>query len=94
MRYEWPDNARELSHRIQRAMVACTGSLLEVEAVPSKVEWTENRERQYVRALLKSTNGVIGGPHGAAVLYGYGLRPRVPRSVLKWFRAMGSPNCA
>ena len=94
MRYGWPGNVRELSHRIQRAVVACTGSLLEVEPVPSKVEWTENRERQYVRALLKSTNGVIGGPHGAAVLYGYGLRPRVSRSVLKWFRAMGSPNCA
>jgi len=94
MRYGWPGNVRELSHRIQRAVVACTGSLLEVEPVPSKVEWTENRERQYVRALLKSTNGVIGGPHGAAVLYGYGLRPRVPRSVVKWFRAMGSPNCA
>jgi DNA-binding NtrC family response regulator len=94
MRYPWPGNVRELSHNIQRAVVRCTGSFLEVEPDPSKAEWTDEAERQYIRALIKSTNGVIGGPHGAAVLYGYGLRPRVPRSVLKWFRAMGSPNCA
>ena len=94
MRYPWPGNVRELSHKIQRAVVRCTGSFLEVEPDPSKAEWTDEAERQYIRALIKSTNDVIGGPHGAAVLYGYGLRPRVPRSVLKWFRAMGSPNCA
>jgi len=90
MRYTWPGNVRELSHNIQRAVVRCTGSLLEVEPDPSRAEWTDEWEREYIRALIRSTRGVIGGPHGAAVLYGYGLRPRVSKSFLEWFRAMGS----
>jgi len=90
MRYTWPGNVRELTHSIQRAVVRCTGSLLEVEPDPRKTEWTDEWERQYIRALIRSTKGVIGGPRGAAVLYGHGLRPRVSKPFREWFRAMGS----
>src|SRR5438876_391270 len=80
-RYAWPGNVRELENAIERAVILTSGLALRVPAsefptrvVPPSGDGTlEATEREAVVRTLRATNGVLGGPHGAA--------PRLPRSI-------------
>ena len=79
--YHWPGNVRELEHTIQRAVVVCQGSRIEVEDIglisSSAPAFTDREivplaeyERDYILKVLKATNWRIKGVHGAAALLG------------------------
>jgi formate hydrogenlyase transcriptional activator len=76
--YDWPGNVRELENVIERAVIVTTGSALQVpvtefrrRAVPPPVVGTlEATEREAILHTLRETNGVLGGPHGAAARLG------------------------
>ncbi len=89
--YHWPGNVRELEHALERAVIVCSGSAIQLEdlaietrstAAPAS-EWVtlEENERRYLCAVLEQTDWVIKGPHGAAVLLG--IPPSTLRSRLK-----------
>ena len=79
--YHWPGNVRELEHTIQRAVVVCQDSQIEVEALglinSGAPVFTDREivplaefERDYILKVLKATNWRIKGVHGAAALLG------------------------
>jgi formate hydrogenlyase transcriptional activator len=78
--HDWPGNVRELENVLERAVIRCTGSELEVDC-GSGFEGHEPRTRvldqsfeaaarAHILAVLKSTRGVVGGPNGAAARLG------------------------
>jgi len=79
-RYHWPGNIRELQNVIERAVILSTGRTLaaplaELKARaatpdPKTEETLQESERKHILAVLKDTNWVLGGPHGAAVRLG------------------------
>ena len=80
-RYAWPGNIRELQNLIERAVILTSGPLLRVplDDLPTRVtadadkvkpQTLEEAERAHIRAALKETRWVIGGPNGAAVRLG------------------------
>ena len=79
--YNWPGNVRELEHTIQRAVIVCQGSRIEVEDISlissSAPDFTDREivplaelERRHILNVLKATNWRIKGVHGAAALLG------------------------
>ena len=79
--HSWPGNVRELQHTIERAVVVCQGSTIEVDdlmlsgrAVPTAAEgnWMslEEMERRHIRAVLEDRDWIIAGPQGAAIVLG------------------------
>ncbi|CAG0973546.1 DNA-binding transcriptional activator HyfR [Phycisphaerales bacterium] len=85
-RYDWPGNIRELRNVLERAVILCNDSTLRVDAAdlrspdaPALVQAIslQELERQHIAAVLKQTNGAIGGPNGAARILG------VPPSTLR-----------
>jgi len=91
-RHDWPGNVRELQNVIERGVIMTTGSVLsrhnterlgregrvarfatEVERAPLTLA---DAERAHIRATLDETNGVVGGPRGAAAQLG------LPRTTL------------
>ncbi len=73
--YPWPGNVRELENIVERAMIATTSSVLDVDpnwlARPianssARAEGLQDVERQTIEAALKRSNGKIYGPGGAA----------------------------
>jgi PAS domain S-box-containing protein len=88
--YRWPGNVRELANVIERAMIVCEGSGLEVshfalvEAPRSgdtEVVRFDDVARRHVLQTLEECGGVIEGPEGAAAKLG--LKPATLRSRLK-----------
>jgi formate hydrogenlyase transcriptional activator len=79
-RYAWPGNIRELQNVIERAVILARGSVVEValphegEGPPGAIsephDTLEGVERAHILSVLDRTNGVVGGPHGAAVRLG------------------------
>ena len=78
--WHWPGNVRELENLIERAVILSRGSVLhvpltelrpvaEVEPVPNSAT-LEAAEREHILRVLRGTQGVIGGPHGAAARLG------------------------
>src|SRR4030095_4341239 len=76
--YDWPGNVRELENAIERAGILTTGPLLQVQmsefrrrdvASPSGAT-LEATEREAILRTLRETNGVLGGPRGAAAPLG------------------------
>ena len=76
---DWPGNVRELEHTIQRAVVVCRGSQIEVMDIgllnnsdsvspDREVVPYENFERRYILDVLKATRWRITGENGAATL--------------------------
>ncbi len=73
--YPWPGNVRELQNLIERSVILTDGNVL---CLPfEKFSWTmengspepitlEDAERTHICKALKCTNGIIGGPKGAA----------------------------
>jgi formate hydrogenlyase transcriptional activator len=80
--YSWPGNIRELQNVIERAVILTKGDVLELPplrpALPMKNELLTLREAERCHLLkaLEATNGVVGGPSGAATRLG------MPRTTL------------
>ena len=81
MHYDWPGNVRELQNVIERAVILSTGPALRLaldelpqsqptERLPVPVRTLEEVEREHILKVLRETNGVIGGPQGAAARLG------------------------
>jgi formate hydrogenlyase transcriptional activator len=79
--YHWPGNVRELQNVIERAVILSPGPALHLaldelpqsrppEGSPVLVRTLEEVERDHILRVLRETNGVIGGPQGAATRLG------------------------
>jgi formate hydrogenlyase transcriptional activator len=79
--YDWPGNVRELQNVIERAVILSPGPALRLALdelpqsrptgrSPVPVSTLEEVEREYILRVLRETNGVIGGPQGAATRLG------------------------
>ena len=84
--YAWPGNIRELQNIIERAVILCDGSELELsEPLQTKkvrIEGTlEDVERTYIAQILDRVEGVIEGPSGAAVRLG--MNPSTLRARMR-----------
>ena len=78
--HPWPGNIRELQHVIQRAMILSHGGSLELPPLAAPVKSVRtpalhadtfaDAVREHIIEVLRLTNGVIGGPLGAAARLG------------------------
>ena len=77
--YDWPGNVRELEHTINRAVIVCQDSQIEVGDIglinssppvspDSEIVPMAEFERRYILKALKATNWKIRGTEGAATL--------------------------
>jgi formate hydrogenlyase transcriptional activator len=78
-RYPWPGNVRELQNIIERAVIISQGDELKVPLddlkknsakSPTPGITMEAAEREHILRVLHETDGVIGGPSGAAARLG------------------------
>jgi formate hydrogenlyase transcriptional activator len=77
-RYSWPGNVRQLENLIMRAIILASGPILEMEEnfgtdieepkADKKPLTLKQMERSLIREALESSNWVIEGRRGAAVL--------------------------
>ncbi|HUA59939.1 MAG TPA: sigma 54-interacting transcriptional regulator [Verrucomicrobiae bacterium] len=86
--YDWPGNIRELQNFIERAVVFSPESVLRLpltdlkemtrqpSASPSASRTLADAERDHILEVLKETDGLVGGLHGAASRLG------LPRTTL------------
>jgi formate hydrogenlyase transcriptional activator len=74
----WPGNVRELQNVVERSVVVSTGTTLALSR-PTEEKQTDTSpasptlaeaERQLILQVLRNTDWVLGGPHGAAVRLG------------------------
>lgn len=93
IQYSWPGNVRELEHVIERAVIHCSGPILDIgsealsitdpaEVTSKRIMTLEEMERAHVLKVLELTKWVIGGPKGAAELLNIHpntLRSRLPK---------------
>jgi formate hydrogenlyase transcriptional activator len=89
--YAWPGNVRELQNLTERAAILSAGPILELDrdlaggaskgSVAASPRTLEELERTHILAALKSTDGVVEGPKGAAKILG--LNPNTLRSRIK-----------
>jgi formate hydrogenlyase transcriptional activator len=90
MRHSWPGNIRELQNSIERSVILSTGGVLS-SPLPELIPTTQNgaksskvttpvtlkeAESSHILQTLEETEGVIGGPNGAAARLG------LPRTTL------------
>jgi formate hydrogenlyase transcriptional activator len=79
--YAWPGNVRELQNVVERAVILSPGPVLRLaldelprrrptEGSLARVRTLEEVEREHILRVLRETNGVIGGPQGAATRLG------------------------
>src|SRR2546422_901465 len=72
--WHWPGNVRELENFIERAVILSRGSALNVPiselqstpVVPDIPTTLADSERDHILRILRETNGLVGGPNGAA----------------------------
>jgi len=79
-KWQWPGNVRELENFIERAVILSNGPdlrapLAELELADEPVISSgdsdlETAEREHILRILRATDGVIGGPDGAAAKLG------------------------
>jgi formate hydrogenlyase transcriptional activator len=88
--YDWPGNIRELQNVVERAVILSEGETFFVDeawltrvapklaatSVPLVSDLVEH-ERDMLEAALRESEGVVGGPTGAAVKLG------IPRQTLE-----------
>jgi len=97
LRHDWPGNVRELEHVLERAAILAAGPVLEVELIPvprksaeligPHSEVLDEVNRRHILSILSRTNGVIGGPQGAAARLG------MKRSTLNFrLKKLGIPR--
>jgi formate hydrogenlyase transcriptional activator len=77
VRHSWPGNVRELQNFIERSVILSTGAVLsgslpEVTGTLklSAAVTLEEAERSHILQTLQQTNGMVGGPNGAAARLG------------------------
>lgn len=80
VRYHWTGNVRELKNVIERAVILCRSSTVEIDErlLPSVGQLSqttspstmEEVERHHILKVLERTNGRIYGPQGAAEVLG------------------------
>ena len=77
VRHSWPGNVRELQNFIERSVILSTGAILngslpELTCTPksSAPVTLEDAERSHILQTLSRTEGVVGGPNGAAASLG------------------------
>jgi formate hydrogenlyase transcriptional activator len=78
VRYPWPGNVRELENLIERAIILTRGATLQIPLTELRAAATdtasaltlEDAERDHIRRVLERSNGVVGGPNGAAAKLG------------------------
>ena len=78
VRYEWPGNIRELQNFVERSVILTGGAELRAPIAELVKQETPNgvlgtladAERAHIIATLRQTNGVVGGPNGAAAKLG------------------------
>jgi formate hydrogenlyase transcriptional activator len=88
--YDWPGNVRELQNVVERAVILSEGETFFVDetwlthVTPKLVATTAplvadlvEHEREILEAALRESEGVVGGPSGAAVKLG------IPRQTLE-----------
>jgi transcriptional regulator with GAF, ATPase, and Fis domain len=82
-RHSWPGNIRELQNFIERSVILSTGSVLSgsLPALPGTLKLSaamtlEDADRSHILQTLQQTEGVVGGPNGAAARLG------LPRTTL------------
>jgi formate hydrogenlyase transcriptional activator len=78
--HDWPGNIRELQNFLERAVVMCTGPVLELprsdlkRVVPDKAPGAPQTlaaaQREHIAEVLREVRGVVGGPNGAAARLG------------------------
>jgi formate hydrogenlyase transcriptional activator len=85
-RYDWPGIVRELQNVLERAVILSPGTVLRApigelrEAAPARASAPapggdgqmslRESEREHILRALQATQGVVGGPHGAAARLG------------------------
>ena len=88
--YDWPGNIRELQNVVERAVILSEGETFFVDeawltrvspklvakSVPLVADLVEH-EREMLEAAPRESEGVIGGPTGAAIKLG------IPRQTLE-----------
>jgi transcriptional regulator with GAF, ATPase, and Fis domain len=83
VRHSWPGNVRELQNFIERSVILSTGAVLSgslpedtrTSKLSAPVTMAE-AERSHILQTLKQTEGLLGGPNGAAARLG------LPRTTL------------
>jgi len=76
--YDWPGNVRELANIIERAVILTRDPTIRAEHLsiaeapdaqgPPSFKTLEEAQRHHIERALDATNGVVGGPDGAAQL--------------------------
>ncbi|MBK0368306.1 sigma-54-dependent Fis family transcriptional regulator [Flavobacterium agrisoli] len=87
--YNWPGNIRELEHVIERSILMAENNIIKNVYLPSRYNSKENTifhsihqiEKNYILEILKSSNGKVFGPNGAAKILG--LPPSTLYSKIK-----------
>ncbi|MFQ5721551.1 MAG: sigma-54 interaction domain-containing protein, partial [Candidatus Aminicenantales bacterium] len=89
--YSWPGNVRELQNIIEHGLIISKGEYLEVshtyfyrDSSPPKATALlslNEYEKKYIEQVLRTTDGVIYGPKGAANILG--LKPSTLQSRMK-----------
>jgi formate hydrogenlyase transcriptional activator len=78
-RYPWPGNVRELENFIERAVLLSPTPDLRISpadlkmpdgSLPDAAVTLAEAEREHIQSVLRQTNWVIGGAHGAAARLG------------------------
>ncbi len=78
-RYDWPGNVRELQNFIERSVILSPGTVLraplaELRQAPTHESESlaplRDAERDHILRALRETQGVVGGPRGAAAKLG------------------------
>ena len=78
MRYDWPGNIRELQNFIERSVILTKGKELQAPIAElthqrtrdGVVRTLNDAHRALIIKILRQTNGVVGGPNGAAARLG------------------------
>jgi PAS domain S-box-containing protein len=86
--YPWPGNVRELESIIERAVILCSGPVLQLAdkleisspAISSAMRTLEDTERSQIIKILTETNWRIEGKDGAATILG--IHPSTLRARL------------
>jgi formate hydrogenlyase transcriptional activator len=87
--YDWPGNIRELQNVVERAVILSEGETFYVDeawltratpklaatSVPLVADLVKH-EREMLEAALRESEGIVGGPTGAAIKLG------IPRQTL------------
>jgi len=76
--WHWPGNIRELENLIERAVILSPGpdmainldDLRSSSRDTSEAQTLHDVEREHIQHILRDTNGVVGGKHGAAMRLG------------------------